>query len=382
VDETTANLVYDKLSAFSGFGFPKSHSAAFALLAYQSTWLRHYHPAVFLCSLLNAQPMGFYPPASLVRDAQRRGVEVRPPEINASAAQCTVEARDGAAVAAGATAGGAGISAAWAGGALAAATMSPWAVRVGLGYVRSVGEAEAQAVVAERERGGRYTALGDLAQRAHVEQPVLEALVRAGACDAFGHRRELLWELGLAPRGASAGRAADGARHRQLALPFDAPTTPTPVLQPLTDWERMLADYRTTSMSVGTHPLTLLRPSLPAGVLSSAELAEQRHGSQVEVAGMVVARQRPATANGIVFMLLEDDLGQFNLILPSKVYEQHRAIVRGEPLLLAHGRFEHVGKNRNILVDRLQSLSELARQVAGEREIVSALPGAHHFGHR
>ena len=116
---------------------------------------------------------------------------------------------------------------------------------------------------------------------------------------------------------------------------------------------------------------------------------EEHHGagngwspSPMLMAGMVVARQRPATANGIVFMLLEDDLGQFNLILPSKVYEQHRAIVRGEPLLLAHGRFEHVGKNRNILVDRLQSLSELARQVAGEREIVSALPGAHHFGHR
>ena len=367
VDAVTADLVYDKLSAFSGFGFPKSHAAAFGLLAYQSTWLRHYHPAVFLCSLLNAQPMGFYPPASLVRDAQRRGVEVRPPEINCSAAACAVEGVAGApgpAPAAGAT------------------PVPPWSVRVGLGYVRSVGEAEAEAVTAERERGGPYTSLGDLVQRAHIGGPALEALVSAGACDAFGHRRELLWELGLAPRGASAGRAAGGARHRQLAFAFDAPTTPTPSLQPLTDWERLLADYRTTAMSLGIHPLTLLRPHLSGDVISTVELGERAHGSRVALAGLVVARQRPATAKGIVFMLLEDEHGHFNLIVPPPVYERYRAIVRGEPLLLARGRFEHVGRNRNILVDTLESLSELARRVASEHEIVSALPGAHHFGHR
>ncbi len=352
VDEPTADLIYDKLVAFSGFGFPKSHAAAFGLLAYQSTWLRHYHPAVFLCSLLNAQPMGFYPPASLVRDAQRRGVEVRPPEINRSLAECTVEAA------------------------------APWAVRVGLGYVRAVGGAEADAIAAERELRGPYTSLADLAQRAPVERPVLEALVRAGACDAYGLRRELLWELGLAPRGRSAGRGEDGSFNRQLAFAFDAPTTPTPALQQLTDWERMLADYRATAMSVGLHPLQLLRPHLDADILSSQELAERPHRSYVSVAGMVVARQRPSTANGIVFMLLEDEHGQFNLIVPPPVYEAHRSIVRGEPLLVARGRFEHVNRNRNILVDRLESLSELARRVASESELVSVLPSAHHFGHR
>ena len=369
VDAATADLVYDKLVAFSGFGFPKSHAAAFGLLAYQSAWLRHYHPAVFLCSLLNAQPMGFYPPASLVRDAQRRGVEVRPPEINRSEARCSIEATP---VAGAGAAGGPGV---------AAGAVSP-AVRVGLGYVRSVGKADAEALVAERAQGGPYLGLSDVVQRAAVERPTLEALARAGACDAFGLRRELLWELGLAPRTTSAGQGARGARHRQLALPFDGATTETPPLPPQTDWERMLADYRTTAMSVGVHPLTLLRPHLPAEVLSSTELAERPHGLRVAIAGMVVARQRPGTAKGIVFMLLEDEHGPFNLIVPPPVYEQHRAIVRGEPLILARGRFEHIGNNRNILVAALESLSELARRVASEEEVAAALPGAHHFGHR
>src|SRR5262245_27707983 len=146
VDAELANHIYDKLAGFSGFGFPKSHSAAFALLAYQSAWLRHHYPAEFLCALLNAQPMGFYPPASLVRDGQRRAVEVLPPDINLSGAKCRNE-----------------------GG----------AVRVGLGYVRSVGEDEAETVVA----GQPYADVGDLARRAPVNRTALETLVASGACD-------------------------------------------------------------------------------------------------------------------------------------------------------------------------------------------------------
>src|SRR4051794_30679892 len=154
IDEALANTIYDKVAGFAGFGFPKSHAAAFALLAYQSAWLRRYSPAEFLCALMNAQPMGFYPPSSLVRDAQRRGVEVRAPHINRSEAQCAIE--DGA-------------------------------VRVGLAYVQSVGEEDAKAIVALQP----YAGLGDLARRASVKQDVLEALVAAGACDEWGARRQL-----------------------------------------------------------------------------------------------------------------------------------------------------------------------------------------------
>jgi error-prone DNA polymerase len=144
----------------------------------------------------------------------------------------------------------------------------------------------------------------------------------------------------------------------------------------------MLADYRTTSLSVGVHPLELLRPHLPSGVLSSRELESASDRSQVAVAGMAVARQRPATANGVVFMLIEDEFGAVNLIVPPTVYDRHRAIVRGEPLILARGRFERIERNQNVLVHSLETLGPLAREVSRETEVGASLPGAHHFGHR
>jgi error-prone DNA polymerase len=167
---------------------------------------------------------------------------------------------------------------------------------------------------------------------------------------------------------------------KQLTLSLD-PTAKTPPLRDLTHWERMLADYRQTGLSVGTHPLALLRPHLQVGTLSSTELHKASHGADVAFAGLAIARQRPATAKGIVFMLLEDEHGQVNLIVPSQVYERHRAIVRGEPLLLARGRYERVGENRNVLVAAIETLSPLARSVA-EGDVAAALPRAHHFGHR
>jgi error-prone DNA polymerase len=128
--------------------------------------------------------------------------------------------------------------------------------------------------------------------------------------------------------------------------------------------------------------LQLLRSHLPAGTLTSAELEAERHGARIAFAGLAIARQRPSTAKGIVFMLLEDELGQVNLIVPKEVYERHRAIVRAEPLLLIRGRFERVERNRNVLVSELESLSALARSVAESDEVVASLPRAHHFGHR
>jgi len=342
VDAEAANRVYDKLAAFSGFGFPKSHAAAFGLLAYQSAWLRHHYPAEFLCSLLNAQPMGFYPPASLVRDAQRRRVEVRPPDVNVSEAGCSLD---------------------------------EGAVRIGLGYVRSVGEEDAKRLVAERHASGPYPGIAELARRAPLDVRELEALVTSGACDRWGPRRKLLWELGLVIRPHTVQQ-----ENTQLTLSLE-PTAATPELPNLTEWERMLADYAGTSVSVDVHPLTLLRPHLPRGVLTSTALAEAPHRSRVEFAGFAVARQRPATAKGVVFMLLEDEDGQVNLIVAPEVYERHRAIVRGEPLLLARGRYERVGENRNIVVHELESLGPLARRIS-DRDVGAALPAAHHFGHR
>jgi error-prone DNA polymerase len=347
VDAETADMVYDKLVGFSGFGFPKSHAAAFGLLAYQSAWLRHHYAAEFLCALLNAQPMGFYPPATLVRDGQRRGVETRPPDVNVSAAKCTVEED---------------------------------AVRIGIDYVNGIGEDDAKAVVEERDRCGRFANVRDLAQRTQLSEHGLETLIVSGACDCFGsQRRQLLWQLGLVPRSHSV--PGSGGEEKQLALPLE-PTAATPALPEPTVWERMLADYRTTSLSVGVHPLELLRAHLPKDVLSSRELDTTPNRAQIAVAGMAVARQRPATANGVVFMLIEDEFGAVNLIVPPAVYDRHRAIVRGEPLILARGRFERIERNQNVLVRSLETLGALARQVSQETEVGISLPSAHHFGHR
>jgi len=349
VDAKVADKVYDKLVGFSGFGFPKSHAAAFGLLAYQSAWLRHHYPAEFLCALLNAQPMGFYPPASLVRDAQRRGVEVRPPHVNRSQAKCTIEPSN---------------------------IVLQGTVRIGLEYVTSIGADDARALA----RAAPFESVVELAQRTAIGREGLESLIASGACDGLGSsRRALLWELGLVPRSQSV--PGSGGVERQLALPLD-PTAETPELAEPTEWEEMLANYRRTSLSVDVHPMELIRPHLPAGVLSSHDLGQAPDRSHVAVAGMAVARQRPSTAKGVVFMLLEDEFGQVNLIVPPQVYERHRAIVRGEPLILARGVFERVERNQNVVVRELETLAPLARKLSGASDLVSALPDAHHFGHR
>ena len=207
-----------------------------------------------------------------------------------------------------------------------------------------------------------YVSIRDLAQRAALNEDELRVLAESGACDCFGlRRRELLWQLGLVPRPASV--PGTGGEAKQLALPLE-PTVETPELPEPTVWERMLTDYRTTSLSVGVHPLELLRPHLPPGTLSSEELRAQPDRAQVQFAG------------------LEDEHAQVNLVLAPQVYERFRAAVRGEPLLLVRGRYEHSDRNRNVLVRELVSLAPLARSLTDGADVHVALPRAHHFGHR
>ncbi len=320
-DEATAERVFAMIQGFSGFGFPKAHGAAFGLLAYQSTWLRVHYGPEFLCSLLNEQPMGFYPPDALIHEAQRRGIEVLPPEVNSSEAECSLD--------------------------------DERRLRVGLGYVKGVREQEVKQLVAARREAGRFLKLSDLASRAGAGAPSLELLAWSGACDSLagGDRRVALWQLGV----VAPGRAVPGGV--QLALPLDLPVPPR--LHELSAWESMLADYATTGFTVHSHPLALLRPRLPVEVLTSRDLDTVPHGTRVKTGGMVVARQRPGTANGIVFVLLEDEHGTINLIVPSSVYERHRLTVRTEPLMLVEGkleRFAAAGGATNVLVDRVGSI--------------------------
>jgi error-prone DNA polymerase len=349
VDRRVAERVFGQIEGFSGFGFPKSHSAAFGLLAYQSTWLRvHYGPEL-LCALLNEQPMGFYPPDALVHEAQRRGIEVLPPDVNASEVECRVET-------VGAAPGNSG--------------QPP--VRIGLGYIAEVAEADAHAVVDERRRGGAYRGIADLAARSGAAGAALVRLAWAGACDALAgsgacdgltgsgapmpapldpddeRRRPALWEMGGAAR---ATQTDDGI---QLSLPLDS--SPPPSLPPLGPWDRIVADYRATGMTLGDHPMTLMRAQLGPEVLGSTDLDRTVHGTAVRVAGMVVARQRPATANGVVFMLLEDEGGTINLIVPPPVVERCRLAVRTSGFVLARGRLEHREGTTNVLVSTIERL--------------------------
>jgi error-prone DNA polymerase len=328
--EAVAVRVFDAIQGFSGFGFPKSHAAAFGLLAYQSTWLRVRYGPEFLCSLLNEQPMGFYPPDALVHEAQRRGIEVLGPDVNRSGVECATE--DGA-------------------------------VRIGLGYVTGLREDAAEAVVVERDRGGAYRKLGDLASRSGVGPDALKRLAWSSACESLDGRprREALWRLGVAAGGKAAGGGV------QLALPVAAPAAPR--LRGQTPWERVVADYGSVGMALQDHPMALLRDDLPGSVAASADLGRAGDGSRIEVAGMVVARQRPATARGVVFLLLEDETGTMNVIVPPPVYERHRLVVRTASFVRASGRLERRDGAMNVVVWELASLARPDLPAADVRHI-------------
>jgi error-prone DNA polymerase len=265
-----------------------------------------------------------------------------------------------------------------------------------------VREQEIRAMVAERKEGGSWRSLGDLAARSGASADTLGKLAWAGACDelapgpAEDRRRQALWTLGVAVPGVP---VADGT---QLALPLELHAGPE--LRALSAWERMLADYGSTGVTLREHPLELLRPVLPADLRTSAELEQGRHGRRVRVAGLVIARQRPATAKGVTFMLLEDELGTINLIVPPPIHERFRLAVRSEPLVLATGRLEQREGTTNVLVDHIERLerpdlpaakvthieprrtwsSEAGegRPGAAEADLRAVAPAGHSFGRR
>jgi error-prone DNA polymerase len=339
-DRGTAERVWAMVEGFAGFGFPKAHSAAFGLLAYQSTWLRVHYGAEFLCALLNEQPMGFYAPDSLVREAKNRSpparIAVLGLDVNHSDVQCTVQ--DGG-------------------------------VRLGLGYIKDAAADEMQALVAERARGGRFRSPGELAARSAVKRRTLEQLAWSGACDGLlggQGRRSALWQLGL----ATPGENAPGGETTQLALPFELPAAPA--LRPLGRWQRLIADYSTSGMTVGEHALEILRPRLTVPMLAtSAQLPRLPTGYEVAVAGLVIARQRPGTAHGTMFLLFEDEFGTVNLIVPKAVYDRHRHLARAEPLLLARGRLERWQEGSQ---GSVWSMDDARRARAQDREIEEIRP--------
>ena len=323
VSEEVAQRVFKQVVAFSAFGFPKSHAAAFGLLAYQSAWLFHYHPVEYYTALFNNQPMGFYSIDALGRDAARHGIGIRLPDVNASDVWCTVESCD---------------------------------VRVGLGFIREWNEDRARAVVEERERNGSYLSLGDFVRRAppDLSRNAIEYLVWVGGCDAFGlTRRELLWQVGLwlPPK-----HDRDPKRvRRQLELPLEHPHEHLRFGR-IDAREKLLAEYATLGFAASGHPLTLLDGSLPPGITRSDQLPLREHGDRVEVIGLVVARQRPQTAKGFVFILIEDERGMINAIVHPDIYERDRVAIRGEPFLRITGKIAKDDGTLNIIAQQVRAL--------------------------
>jgi len=326
VDEPTARKVFEQVVAFSEFGFPKSHAHAFGLLAYQSAWLRHYYPTEYNVALFNNQPMGFYGLDALARDARRNGIEVLLPDVNRSQVECTAEADD---------------------------------LRVGLGFIRGVGREQAEGIVEERQRNGPYRSLPDFLRRtpSTLKRPAVENLIWVGAMEGLGlTRRELLWQAGLF-LGPESHTERPGGRQSdpQMALALDHPHGSMRFSE-LDEGEQMVAEYRMLHFSTHLHPLHLVRHLLHRDTVSSGDLPDLPQKATVRLAGLVVARQRPQTAKGYVFVLMEDEYGPINVIVKPDVYEKCRAIVRTEPLIAVRGRLQKDGATLNIIAYEVEGL--------------------------
>jgi error-prone DNA polymerase len=316
-----ADRIWEKLAAFANFGFPESHSVSFAYLVYSSSWLKLHYPAAFCAALLNAQPMGFYSPHTLVQDARRHGVVVRTPDLNASAAGATLEP--------------------------CADSEGGVAVRLGIGSVRHVGTDLADAIAAGRP----YRDAEDLKRRVEVPLDVLEALATAGAFACFSteppahNRRQALW---------GAGAVAQTGPERLLGI---VTGSIAPGLPGMDDRELAVADLWATGVGPDGHPTRFGRDLLDErGVITAEGLRSVDHDTRVTVAGVVTHRQRPATAAGTTFLNLEDETGLINVVCSKGLWSRYATLARSAPALLIRGRLERNGDVLNVIADKLELL--------------------------
>jgi error-prone DNA polymerase len=354
-----AEQLFNQIRGFGEYGFPESHAASFALLVYVSAWLKRYHPAAFAAALINSQPMGFYAPAQLVRDAREHGVEVRPVDVNASAYDCSLEEKGLRDL---------GIKGLKEKQLTRAVPLpqslnpsipqslnplipqslpSEWgrngpALRLGLRLIKGISESGVAAIVQAHKEGGPFHSIADVARRSGVSRALL---ARLAAGDAFGSlgldRREALWwvlaleeELPLFA-GVDPDEPAAGLPQMQLA-------------------EHVVRDYESLGLSLKAHPMELIRPYLAdARVQTARQINAGKQGGRVNAAGLVLVRQRPSTALGIVFMTIEDETGVVNLVVRPKVYERFRAVAATATALVAQGRIERAGEVVHVQVERM-----------------------------
>jgi error-prone DNA polymerase len=314
-------------------------------LAYQSAWLRHYYGAEYYAALLNNQPMGFYAPHVLIGDARRHGLQVLRVAINSSVARCK--------------------------------PLSPEQILLGFETVKGIGEDLAKAIVAERDAHGLYLSLPDLLRRTGLPRSAAEHLISVGAMAEFGlGRRELLWQLGLLVPSTSVGSRSVKAPQRPRQFSLDLPTEHDMVrLKDMTDWERMVADYGLLGLSPSYHPLALLRRDLPPHVLTAEQVRASHDGAVVRTAGLVVCRQRPGTAKGFVFLLLEDETGVVNIVIRPDLYDARRSVIRGEAYLCIEGQVQLHSGTLNVIATSATPLGDLT----ADAEVLPRAPERNHI---
>jgi error-prone DNA polymerase len=340
-----AERTFSQIEGFGSYGFPESHAASFALIAYASSWLKCHHPDVFCCALLNAQPMGFYAPAQIVRDAREHGVEVRPVCIDASRWDCTLESTRPEETPS------------------ATAGKPAFAVRLGLRMAKGLANAHGAAIV-EHRADAPYGSVEALWRRAGVPVAALERLAEADAYRSLGlDRREALWAIrGLAPEALPLFAAAD----RDHA-PEPEVSEPPVELAPMTEGREVVEDYHSVGLSLRRHPVAFLRDELRRqGMMPCADLASVRDGRRLSVAGIVLVRQKPGSAKGVMFVTVEDETGIGNLVIWPSLFERQRRLVLSAGMIACHGKVQREGEVIHVVADRLTDLSHLLRSV-GQR---------------
>lgn len=338
-----AERTFKQIEGFGSYGFPESHAASFAKIAYASCWMKHHHPDVFCAALLNAQPMGFYAPAQIVRDARNHGVEVRPVSINHSHWDCTLEPARG----------------------------RYRAVRLGFRQVRGLANLHGAAIVGARGPAP-FESVEEVWRRAGVPRAAIERLAEADAFSCIAQdRRQGLWKvkgLGEAPLPLFA--AADEREGKFSPEGREAPVA----LQPMTEGREVVEDYRSLQLSLRNHPLSFLRSQLEAmRIVRCADLRSIRDGCNVEVAGVILVRQRPGSAKGVLFVTIEDETGVANGILWPNRFEVYRRQVMSASMIALRGRLQKEGEVIHIICDRITDHDDMLRSIG--RQAFSVAPG-------
>ena len=332
LDAKTQDTIIENISSFALYGFPESHAASFALIAYASAYFKVKYLAAFTCAILNNQPMGFYMPAVLVKDAQRHGLRVRPIDIQMSDWECTIEHdSDG-----------------------------KLSLRLGLGYAKGLRQQLGDSIVYARKSKGLFSSIEDLAARVpflnRKELTLLASIGALNSLDGVAHRRDALWQAERAGK-------LEGPLFSQSSELLREESCVTPLRQMTTE-ERLMADYGGTGLTVGRHPMAYRREELRRnGILSADELKDRRHGCIVRAAGCVIARQRPGTAHGFIFISMEDETGIANVIVTPDLYERDRMVVTHSKFILAEGPLQNQDGVIHVKATRLQTLSDLALEV-------------------